>query len=100
MEQKKIDKEEIIFFLKNNKPFLAKEFGVSKIALFGSYARGEETFESDIDLLIDTGDFSFKTYCALKAFLEQHFKKNVDVIFLKGMKTFIRRMIEEEIIYA
>jgi hypothetical protein len=33
MGQKKIDKEGIIFFLKNNKPFLAKEFGVNKIAL-------------------------------------------------------------------
>lgn len=33
---------------------VAKEYGVKSIYLFGSYARGEATEESDVDLLVDT----------------------------------------------
>lgn len=49
----KIDKHYIIQFLKENKSFLLKEFGVTSISLFGSFARGDENEESDIDLLVD-----------------------------------------------
>ena len=43
----------ILAFLKENKDMFKREFHVSKLGLFGSYARGEATDESDIDLLIE-----------------------------------------------
>ena len=35
---------------------IAKQYGVKKVALFGSYAIGKQTYDSDIDLLIDKGE--------------------------------------------
>ena len=35
---------------------IAKQYGVKKVALFGSYSTGKQTSVSDIDLLIDKGD--------------------------------------------
>ena len=45
-------KQYIVEQLKQHKPELEK-FGVSKIGLFGSYVRGEQSTTSDIDILID-----------------------------------------------
>ncbi len=45
-------REEIEYILREHKAELREQYGVCEIALFGSYARGEETPESDIDLLV------------------------------------------------
>lgn len=95
-----LNKDEIIVFLRKHTPFLKEKFGVTQIALFGSYARGEQTESSDVDVLIETTDHSFNNYCDLKAFLENNFKKRVDVGYFKSVRRFIRRSIEEELFYA
>lgn len=94
------EKEDILEFLQKNKQLLQKNFGLTKIALFGSYARGEQTQKSDIDLAIETDNVSFKNYCKLKNFLESNLHKKVDLCYLKNMRTFIKHEIEKEIIYA
>jgi predicted nucleotidyltransferase len=66
-----LDKEVIIQFLKSNKKVLENEFGIIKIALFGSFARGEQSDASDVDLVIETNDFSFEKRCQLKDFLQK-----------------------------
>src|SRR3989338_7177054 len=53
-------KENIIKFLNDNKEFICRQFSVKRIALSGSYARGEEVEGSDIDILIDTEIRDFK----------------------------------------
>jgi hypothetical protein len=35
------------------KPFLAERYGVKEIGIFGSYVRGEQQRESDVDILVD-----------------------------------------------
>ena len=47
--QAKLSHTEIMYILKNDKPFLGKEFGVINIGLFGSYAKGNQKVDSDID---------------------------------------------------
>lgn len=42
--------------LKKNKPYLKKKFKVQEIGIFGSYARGEATKTSDIDILVNFSD--------------------------------------------
>lgn len=95
-----ITKQYIILFLQKNKTFLSKEFGLTKVALFGSYSRGDQTNKSDIDLAIETTNISFKNYCKLKYFLEENLKKNVDLCYLNNMRTFIKYSTEKEMIYA
>ena len=99
-EANQLTKDSIIAFLRKNKPYLEKEFGVTKIALYGSYVRGEQTPKSDIDLIIEVSKPSLKDRCKLKRFLEDHFKRKVDISYFSGMRSFIRSEIEEELVYA
>jgi predicted nucleotidyltransferase len=60
---------------------VAKQYGVSKVSLFGSYARGEASANSDVDLCIDEG--KIRTLFQLSGFctdVENVLKKKVDVI--------------------
>ena len=45
--------QEIVSILKREKPELAREFGITRIAVFGSYARGEQRDGSDVDILVE-----------------------------------------------
>ena len=93
-------KEEILKFLRENKKFLKEEFDVDKVMLFGSYARGEETPGSDIDILIESDTKSFDLIYRLKVFLQESLGKDVDVIYIDSVHPFIMRFINEELIYA
>jgi len=56
-------------------------FNLAKISLFGSYAKGVQTPESDIDLLVDFGkDVSIYTLAKVKLKMEEMSGKEVDVI--------------------
>lgn len=100
IQEKGCDKEIIIQFLKGNKSLLEKEFGVIKIALFGSYARGEARPDSDIDLLIEMPHKSFEKRLELRDFLEQRFGKKVDVGYFDSVRSFIMHHVEKDLIYA
>lgn len=75
---------EKIYSLDEIKKMLAKvasEYDVEKIYLFGSYARGEATEKSDIDLYVE--NFEFKPFHSIFNFMsrmEELFDKNIDVI--------------------
>jgi predicted nucleotidyltransferase len=95
-----LTKKEILGFLRKNKDFFKKEFGVEAVILFGSYARGEETSTSDIDILIDVKKKSFDNRIKFKEFLEEYFKRKVDVLYRDSVRRFIMRNIKDELIYA
>ena len=60
---------------------VAKSYGVKRMNLFGSYARGEATRESDIDLYIDKGRLdSLIQYFSFVLELEEIFGRHVDVV--------------------
>jgi len=46
-----LTQEEILHFLRDNKELFAEKYSLEKIGLFGSFARNEQTEDSDIDLL-------------------------------------------------
>jgi uncharacterized protein len=101
MENKnQLNKEKILQFIQENQKYIEKEFGITKIALFGSYARGEQTPQSDIDILIEMPEPDFFKRFDLKYFLEKHLKKEVEIGYIDSVKSFIRRNIEKDIIYA
>ena len=67
------------------RPFI-KRYDLKKVTLFGSYARGSATTESDIDLLIDSnGIESMKDYTSLVEGLKEKLGKNVDVIMADAL---------------
>jgi len=75
-------------------------FGVTKIGIFGSFARGEETETSDVDVLVEFDTPSFDAYMDLKFFLEDLFQRNVDLVTASSLKSRLRDRILQEVRYA
>lgn len=75
-------------------------FGVGRIGIFGSCVRGEDNPESDIDVLVVFKIKSFDNYMDLKFFLEDHFKRAVDLVMLESVKPALRDEILSEVKYA
>ncbi len=96
----KLDQQMILEYLRSNKNFFESKFGVTKIALFGSFARDEAHGESDIDLLIEVKHKSFKNRFYLKEHLENKFKRKVDITYFSSVRLFIRTHIEKDLVYA
>jgi len=92
--------KEVLDFLKSKKKFFKQEFAIEKIGLFGSYARGDYTQNSDIDLVIVTSKKSFRNRYALKEYLEKSLQKDIDIGYLDSLREFIKNNIKDEIIYV
>ncbi len=93
-----MQQKDILFFLKKNKSLLEENFGVEKIGLFGSYARGEATETSDIDLLVKFKYVSFTNFFRLQQYLEQKLMKKIDLG--TKLRPYIKQQVESEIIYV
>jgi len=94
-------KNEIIIYLKEHKDDFMKKYQISRVALFGSYSRDENRYDSDVDIAIETplSDY-FKLY-DFKEELEKSLHTKVDVIRLREtMNTALKRRIEKDGIYV
>lgn len=79
-----------------------EKFHISKLALFGSFAREEQTELSDIDILVDfeDGHETFDNYMDLKFFLEELIEMKVDLVIFNSLKTAMKPSIMRSIKYA
>jgi hypothetical protein len=48
-----MSKNQVLAFLKTNRQFIAEKYGVTKIGMFGSFAREENKPDSDIDIAVE-----------------------------------------------
>jgi predicted nucleotidyltransferase len=81
-----LTKESIAQILRKNRPYLATEYGVKRIGLFGSYAKGTPTDSSDIDLVIEfERPIGFK-FVELSMYLEQLLGSKVDILTPAGIQ--------------
>lgn len=79
---------------------VAKNYGISKLSLFGSYARGEATDDSDIDFYIDKGKLrGLLQYFSFVDDLENALKCHVDVVTTSiEDKAFLGNIVKEGIV--
>jgi len=79
-----------------------KSFGVKCIGLFGSFARGEQTAKSDIDLLVEfkPGCKTFDNYMDLKFYLEDLFDRKVDLVIAEAIKPDLKPHITRSVQYV
>jgi len=76
-------------------------YGVRQVALFGSVVRGEDTPESDVDILVEFEEpprkpLGFFTWARLERELAERFGRKVDMVSARGMKRHIRPYVERE----
>lgn len=93
--------DEIKDTLDKNKEFLKNKFNAVNFMLFGSYAKGEQTSESDIDLLVEfdtSKNVDMFDFIDLQDYLTELFGKNIDLGTPKGLKNFIKNAILKEAI--
>ena len=96
-------KEEILLFLKSNKLFLTEKFHLTKIGLFGSFARGDQKANSDVDILIELKENTkniFDLEWDLKELLKKQFNRDVDLIREKCIRSYFKPFILRDAIYV
>lgn len=78
---------------------IAKSYGIAKISLFGSYAKGNATSNSDIDFIIEKGDLIGIKYFSLLEELEDALNCKIDLITTGfSNKEFLNKIKENEVL--
>lgn len=93
-------KEDILNFLRTHKQELQNNFSLTKIGLFGSYAKDTAHENSDIDIVIESNKKDFFLREDLKEYLKSNFKLPVDVGYIDSIRTYYKNKIEKDIIYV
>jgi predicted nucleotidyltransferase len=83
---------------KNDIEQICQEMGITYLAIFGSYARGDEKKESDVDLLVE-----FKKTPGLISFIqtkqkfEKVFDRKVDLVTKNGLSKYLKPYINQDL---
>ncbi|MGI8601051.1 MAG: nucleotidyltransferase family protein [Chitinophagaceae bacterium] len=92
--------EAIIEKLKKHKPKLQKKYPVSRLGVFGSYARREATEKSDIDIAVEINGTMGLSFVAMAEEIENLFGIKTDVIPLRSIKPHYLQYVEKDIVYV
>jgi predicted nucleotidyltransferase len=99
-----LTREKVLELLQANYPFLAGEFGVSKIGLFGSFAKGQPDETSDIDIVVEFDRPIGYRFVDLVEYLENLLGRKVDVLTPAGIQGIrierVAKSIVESIVYV
>ncbi|OQX22535.1 MAG: nucleotidyltransferase [Candidatus Altiarchaeales archaeon A3] len=86
--------------LKKHKQLLNEKFKVKNIGIFGSYARGEESKDSDVDVMVEFYGPVGWEFIDLKEFLEGLIKKDIDLVTIMALKPRLKDNILKEVVYV
>lgn len=99
-----LTKDQAIKLLHDSYPYLSAEYGVLKIGLFGSYAKGQPTETSDVDVVVEFARPIGLRFIELSEYLETLFGKKVDLLTPTGIREIrvasVARNIEESLLYV
>ncbi len=96
-----MNKEQVLHTLKEHKPTLERRFGVTRLALFGSFARDQASDKSDVDILVRfSSPPDWRTYFGAQFYLEDLLGRMVDLATDSEIRHEIRPYVESEAIYV
>ena len=102
-EGRKMTRSEILVYLSSKKDEFEKQFGITALALFGSYSRDEATPQSDIDILFEIRQdvkFSLFKYLQFRSLLEEALHDKVDLVREAALKDTLKRHVYKDAIYV
>jgi uncharacterized protein len=88
--------------LRQHLPQVQQQYRIRQLGIFGSFVRGEQTENSDIDLLVEfdpNARFGLLTFCQLENDLSELLKRKVDLVMKDGLKPRLGERILQEVIY-
>jgi len=91
----------ILEFLSKHKEELFEKYGVTKIGLFGSYAREEAKVDSDIDIAVEIESSNkFRSFFGLLHYLEDQLDAKIDLGIESTLKPAVKKYVLKDIIYV
>lgn len=84
------------------KPKLQEEYSITQLGIFGSHVRGEQTDNSDIDILVEFApdiSFGLVTFCNLENQLSELLGARVDLVMKDALKPHIGEQVLKEVVY-
>lgn len=94
-----LNTHDLLIKLKALKPTILAQYKARGISLFGSFVRGEQKANSDIDLLVEfTDDADLFDLIGLAQFLEAELQRNVDVVPQRALRSELRENVLKEVI--
>ena len=93
-------REDILEKLKNQKVALFEKYPVHRIALFGSWSRGEQSLNSDVDILVDVDPTIGLGFVSLADELEHILGLKVDLVSRRAIRASLWKQIEPDLIDA
>ena len=92
-----MNRDEILVLLRTHKPILMERFGVTALALFGSFARDQASDGSDVDILVRfTGPATSRSYFGVQFYIEDLLGRRVDLVTDKALRPQFRPYVERE----
>ncbi|HQJ56745.1 MAG TPA: nucleotidyltransferase family protein [Caldisericia bacterium] len=86
--------------LKKNENILREKFKVKNLGIFGSFVRGEQNKNSDLDILVEFYEtIDLFTFIELKQFLSNILHTEVDLVMKETLKKRFKNTIEKETLY-
>lgn len=92
-----LSREYVITLLRENYPYLAAEYGVKRIGLFGSYAKDQAGSTSDIDLVVEFEQPIGLKFVELAEYLEHLLGQRIDLLTVAGVQGIRIPWIAEDI---
>ncbi len=86
--------------LRQHKPELQRKYPVASLGVFGSYARGEATEKSDIDIAVEITGSMGLNFVAMADEIEGLFGIKTDVVPKRAIKAEYLSLVEKDIIYV
>lgn len=94
-------KEDVLKKLQANLPEIRSRFGIETIGIFGSVARGEDTPESDVDILYKFAyddEVTTDQFLSFAAYLENLFGRRTDLISIDYIDPYIKAYVKRDAI--
>ena len=92
-----MNRTQALLVLAGAKPELARRFGVTRLALFGSTVRNEARFDSDVDIVVSfDGPATSQRYFGVQFYLQDALGCPVDLVTEKALRPELRPFIERE----
>ena len=87
--------------LRKSQDKILADFGVKKIGIFGSFAKGEQNKKSDIDILVEFNQpIGFFGFVELEDKLGKILKRKVDLVTKKALKPAMKQQVLKDVIYV
>ena len=93
---------DLLHILKINKKIFSDKYGVTDIAVFGSYVRNEQSGKSDIDIFVELKPKfrTFDNFMDLKFYLQKITSKKIDLVIKNSIRKELKPIIFKEAVYA